>query len=117
MFQKLQESKLTYLALGILAGFIVAYAYKNYLKKDQIMLKKPIKKTPVNQSGLKQAYDLVTADLFRNLKKARDGAKIKLGDLGVFQKKLTKVTNYYGGFQYYRISFKVSEKLRGRNLD
>jgi len=34
MFQKLQESKLTYLAFGILAGFIVAYAYKNYLKKD-----------------------------------------------------------------------------------
>jgi formate/nitrite transporter FocA (FNT family) len=34
MFQKLQESKLTYLALGIIAGFVVAFAYKNYLKKD-----------------------------------------------------------------------------------
>jgi hypothetical protein len=80
------------------------------------MLKKVIKKTPINQSGLKQAYDLVAEDLFSSLKKAKDGAKIKLGDLGYFQKKLTRVANPYGGFQYYRISFKVSEKLRGKNL-
>jgi len=80
------------------------------------MLKKTIKKSPTNQSELKQAYDLVTTDLFRNLKKAKDGARIKLGDLGSFHKKLSRVTNPYGGFQYYRISFKVSEKLRGKNL-
>jgi len=30
----LQQNKLTYLAFGILVGFIVAYAYKNYLKKE-----------------------------------------------------------------------------------
>jgi len=29
MFQKLQESKLTYLAFGIIAGLVVAYAYQN----------------------------------------------------------------------------------------
>ena len=33
-FQKIKENKLTYLAFGILAGFAIAYAYKNYLKKD-----------------------------------------------------------------------------------
>ena len=30
----LKENKLTYLAFGILAGFVVAYAYKTYLKKE-----------------------------------------------------------------------------------
>ncbi|CAG8639363.1 32882_t:CDS:2, partial [Racocetra persica] len=44
--------------------------------RNKNMLKKPIKKTP-NQE-LKQAYDLVIKDLFANLKKAKDGAKIKL---------------------------------------
>jgi len=34
IFQKIKENKLTYLAFGIVAGFIVAYAYKNYLKKE-----------------------------------------------------------------------------------
>ena len=33
------------------------------------MLKKPIKKVPINHSELKQAYDLVTAELFSRLKK------------------------------------------------
>jgi hypothetical protein len=80
------------------------------------MLKKPIKKTPLNQSGLKQAYDLVTADLFRNLKKAQDGAKIKLGDLGFFQKKLSRVTNPYGVYRYYRINFNTSSLLK-KELD
>jgi hypothetical protein len=80
------------------------------------MLKKTIKKTSTNQSGLKQAYELVANDLFSSLKKGKDGTKVNLGDLGFFQKKLSQVTNSYGGFQYYRISFKVSEKLRGKNL-
>jgi nucleoid DNA-binding protein len=80
------------------------------------MLKKTIKKTSTNQTELKQAYELVAQDLFSALKKAKDGAKIKLDNLGYFSKKLTKVANPYGGFQYYRISFKVAEKLRGRNL-
>lgn len=34
MFQKLQESKLTYLAFGIIAGLVVAYAYQNWIKKE-----------------------------------------------------------------------------------
>ena len=34
MFQKVKESKYTYLALGIVAGLAFAYVYANYLKKD-----------------------------------------------------------------------------------
>lgn len=34
MFQKIQESKYTYLNLGIVAGLVFAYVYANYLKKD-----------------------------------------------------------------------------------
>ena len=78
------------------------------------MLKKPIKKTP-NQE-LKQAYDLVIKDLFANLKKAKDGAKIKLGDLGFFQKKISRIRNSFGVYRYYRINFKVSSKLK-KELD
>jgi hypothetical protein len=62
------------------------------------MLKKPIKKSPVkvNQSELKQTYDLVVKDLFSALKKAKDGAKVKLGDLGSFEKKLARITSLRG---------------------
>jgi len=34
MFQKVKESKYTYLAVGILAGLAFAYVYANYLKKE-----------------------------------------------------------------------------------
>ena len=81
------------------------------------MLKKVVKKTPVNQSPIKSAYDLVTKDLFSNLKKAKDGAVIKLGNLGAFQKKLSRITNPYGEvYRYYRISFKISNTLK-KELD
>ena len=82
------------------------------------MLKKPsIKKSLPVQSGIKQAYELVSQDLFSTLKKAKDGAKIKLGDLGTFEKKLSTITNPYGDVcRYYRISFKLSAKLKGKNL-
>ena len=86
------------------------------LKKNN-MLKKPVKKIPVNQSQIKQAYGLVAKDLFSALKKAKDGAVIKLGDLGNFEKKLARVTNPYGEvYRYYRISFKVSNTLK-KELD
>jgi len=32
MFNKIQESKYTYLAVGIIAGLTLAYLYANYLK-------------------------------------------------------------------------------------
>ena len=34
MFQKVKESKYTYLALGIVAGLVLAYAYRKYFKND-----------------------------------------------------------------------------------
>ena len=81
------------------------------------MLKKSVKKSPINQSETKKAYELVSQDLFSTLKKAKDGAKIKLGDLGTFEKKLSTITNPYGDVcRYYRISFKLSAKLKGKNL-
>ncbi|CAG8553079.1 2884_t:CDS:2 [Cetraspora pellucida] len=72
------------------------------------MLKKPVKKI-TNQSELKQAYDLVAKDLFDNLKKAKDKAKIELGDLGFFQKKIARIRNSFGVYRYYRINFKVKD--------
>ncbi|MEG7978689.1 MAG: hypothetical protein NY202_01980 [Mollicutes bacterium UO1] len=81
------------------------------------MLKKPVKKIPNNQSELKKAYDLVAKDLLVALKKAQDGTQIKLGDCGVFQKKLSRITNPYGEvFRYYRIIFKASRLLK-KELD
>ena len=81
------------------------------------MLKKPVKKIPVKQSGLKQAYELVSKDLFLALKKAKDGAVIKFCNCGTFTKKIAQVTNPYGDtYRYYRISFKVSNQLK-KELD
>ena len=81
------------------------------------MLKKPIKKTPINQSGLKQAYELVAKDLLSALKKAKSGAKIDLGELGTFQKKMSRTRNPYGDvYRYYRINFKTSSLLK-KELD
>ena len=81
------------------------------------MLKKTIKKVQTNHSPLKPAYDLVSKDLFSTLKKAKDGAVIKLGNLGTFEKKLARITNPYGDtYRYYRISFKPSNQLK-KELD
>ncbi len=32
---KIQESKITYLALGIVAGLALAYAYSKWIKKEE----------------------------------------------------------------------------------
>jgi len=80
------------------------------------MLKKPIKKVQPVQSGIKQAYDLVASDLLKSLKKAKDGAKVKLGELGTFHKKLSRVTNSFGVYRYYRINFSASNLLK-KELD
>ena len=81
------------------------------------MLKKPIKKNPVNQPQIKQAYELVTKDLLSSLKKVKDGTQINLGELGFFQKKLSRTRNPYGDvYRYYRISFKASSLLK-KELD
>ena len=79
------------------------------------MLKKTIKKTS-NNLELKQAYELVSQDLFSRLKKAKDKAQVKLGDLGSFQKKLSRVANSFGVYRYYRINFSTSSLLK-KELD
>jgi len=79
-------------------------------------IKKVVKKSLNNQSQIKQAYELVAKDLLTNLKKAKDRAKIKLGDLGTFQKKLSRVTNSFGVYRYYRINFSASNLLK-KELD
>jgi hypothetical protein len=74
------------------------------------------KSSPVNQPPVKRAYEIVAKDLFSALKKAKDGAQIKLGELGTFQKKLSRVTNSYGAYRYYRIGFSASSLLK-KELD
>lgn len=82
------------------------------LKKS---LNKKVKKTPqITQSELKSAYNLVSQDLFTSLKKAKDGAVIKLGNLGRFRKNKSRITSSLDGntYLYYRISFKISSTLK-----
>jgi hypothetical protein len=66
---------------------------------------------------LTQAYDLVLADLFSNLKKLKEGA-IKLGDLGTLRKKQRIITSALNGrtYAYYQVSFKASAHLK-KELD
>jgi len=81
------------------------------------MLKKTIKKTSANQNGLKQTYELVAKDLLSKLKKAKEGTKVELGELGFFQKKMSRTRNPYGDvYRYYRINFKASSLLK-KELD
>jgi len=81
-------------------------------------IKKPVKKTPVNQSELKQAYGLVSKDLFKALKRLKDNGSIKFGDCGTFHKKLTRLHSALDDttYRYYRISFKISNTLK-KELD
>lgn len=34
MFQKVKENKYTYLALGIIAGLVLAYSYQKFFKSE-----------------------------------------------------------------------------------
>lgn len=67
-----------------------------------------------NHSNLASAYDLVLTDLFSVLKKARDGSKIKLGQLGTFAKKQRILRSALNGrtYAYYQISFQASTQLK-----
>ena len=73
---------------------------------------------PTNQQNLEQAYDLVIADLFHSLKKIKDGDSIKLGDLGMLQKKERILRSSLNGktYVYYQVSFKSSPILK-KELD
>jgi len=69
------------------------------------------------KQNLGEAYDLVIADLFSKLTKIKEGV-IKLGDLGVLQKKERKTRSPANGktYVYYLVSFKASPNLK-KELD
>ena len=76
-----------------------------------------MKKTTELAPQLDQAYDLVLADLFSNLKKMKEGV-IKLGELGTLQKKPRLLRSALNGrtYAYYQVSFKASSTLK-KKLD
>ena len=69
------------------------------------------------KQNLGESYDLVIADLFSKLTKIKEGV-IKLGDLGVLQKKERKTRSPANGktYVYYLVSFKASPNLK-KELD
>jgi len=65
------------------------------------------------QSQIKQAYQIVTEDLFNSLLKAQDKETIRFGNLGRFKKSESLVrSKKYGNHIYYRISFHCFSKLK-----
>lgn len=77
----------------------------------------------ITQKALKEAYQLVQADLLATLAKMKDKQSIRLNSIGTFTKKkrTTKValenSKLYGKtIQYYQITFKTSQTLK-RALD
>jgi hypothetical protein len=63
---------------------------------------------------LKQAYQIVQADLFNQLLKAQDEETIRFGNLGKFTKTEQMVNSkQYGQHVYYKLSFRCFSKLKG----
>ena len=64
-------------------------------------------------SDLKLAYQLVQADLFNSLLKAKDQETIKFGQLGKFTKTEQMVNSkQYGQHVFYKLSFRCFSKLK-----
>jgi nucleoid DNA-binding protein len=70
---------------------------------------------------IKQAYRIVSEDLFQRLVKAKDEARINIGPLGSFgslKKTEGQMTSHMKGksfgktYAFYRIKFKPSRKLK-----
>ena len=75
------------------------------------------KNNSITQKDLKQAYSLVTQDLFNSLVKAKTNQTIQigsLGSLGSFKKSEQKIKSALDGNSYvfYRIKFTPSSKLK-----
>jgi len=73
----------------------------------------------INQKALKEAYNLVIADLTNALVKMKSGQSVRLNGIGTFTKKkqTTKVrlkkSKIYGEtIQYYQITFRTSQTLK-----
>ena len=74
-------------------------------------------KKQITQKELKQAYQIVTQDLFQSLVKAKTNQTIQigsLGSLGSFKKSEQKMKSALDGNSYvfYRIKFTPSSKLK-----
>jgi hypothetical protein len=66
-----------------------------------------------SQTQIKQAYQIVTEDLFNSLLKAKDEETIKFGNLGKFTKNEQVVrSKKYGQHVYYKLSFSCFSKLK-----
>lgn len=73
--------------------------------------------TPITQKELKQAYSLVTQDLFNSLVKAKTEQTVHIGPLGSFGSlKKTEAKQKCGWdkniYIYYRFKFTPSAKLK-----
>jgi len=66
------------------------------------------------QSDLKTAYQLVQADLFNSLLKAKSGATIRFGNLGKFKKTEQSLSSSLdgGNHVFYKLSFKCFSQLK-----
>ena len=65
------------------------------------------------QADLKLAYQLVQADLFNSLLKAKAQETIKFGQLGKFTKTEQMVNSkQYGQHVFYKLSFRCFSKLK-----
>ena len=68
---------------------------------------------PMNQTQIKQAYQIVQQDLFNSLLKAKNKETIKFGNLGKFTKTQQQLNSkQYGDHIYYKLTFRCFSKLK-----
>jgi nucleoid DNA-binding protein len=80
-----------------------------------------IKNKTITQKALKEAYDLVIADLFNSFAKMKANQSIRLNRIGTFEKKKKQITSRLQQargktYQYYQITFRMSQTLK-KELD
>ena len=75
-------------------------------------------KSQITQKELKQAYQIVTADLFNKLIKAKNNETIQIGTLGSFKKTEGQMVSHMKGKSYgkayvfNKIKFTMASKLK-----
>ena len=66
-----------------------------------------------SQTQIKQAYQIVTEDLFNSLLSVKDEETVKFGNLGKFTKNEQVVrSKKYGQHVYYKLTFRCFSKLK-----
>jgi nucleoid DNA-binding protein len=83
--------------------------------------KKKEKKNMITKQLINQSYQIVQEDLLNTFTKMKNGDKLRLNNIGVFEKKLKKGQSYlpesYGQkYATYLMGFKMSKVLK-RNLN